>query len=186
MPLDVNTRRPNGAGVRADQEGVGTARIFCFHSIAFSPKETLHGRVVDVRIRDRLPPESGWSFLLCVIHADGASGGAADEGRRHTLHHDLLRQPDAWSKTITSWAVAKAGLEGRCPLYRGRTGHPNGHPWCTAISAGAAGDARGVLGFPEFDELMDKAQTTAPSAKSREHRRRWCRDGVPGARSARS
>jgi enoyl-[acyl-carrier protein] reductase I len=56
---------------------------FLLHSIAFSPKGALHGRVVDV---DR----EGFQKTI----ADGASGRAADEERWHHVHHDLLRQPD--------------------------------------------------------------------------------------------
>jgi len=40
-------RGPDGAGVRTDREGMGQLD-FLLHSIAFSPKEALHGRVVDV------------------------------------------------------------------------------------------------------------------------------------------
>ena len=64
---------------------------FLLHSIAFSPKEALHGRVVDVDAR-RLPQDHG--RLVLVVHAHGASRRAADEERRHAVHHDLLRQPD--------------------------------------------------------------------------------------------
>ena len=61
---------------------------FLLHSIAFSPKGALHGRVVDV---DREGFLKDHGRVLLVIHADGASGGAVDEERRHHVHHDLLR-----------------------------------------------------------------------------------------------
>src|SRR5882762_4091472 len=48
---------------------------FLLHSIAFSPKEALHG-------------------LVLVVHANGPSGRAIDEEWRIHVYHDLLRQPD--------------------------------------------------------------------------------------------
>ena len=53
---------------------------FLLHSIAFSPKDALHGRVVDV---DREGFSEDHGRILLVVHADGASGRAADEERRH-------------------------------------------------------------------------------------------------------
>jgi enoyl-[acyl-carrier protein] reductase I len=78
-------------------------------------------------------------------------------------------------KNYNVMGVAKAGLEAavRYIAAKGIRVH--------AISPGPPA-TRAASGIPEFDELMDKAQTTAPRAKSREHRRRRCRDGVPGAR----
>ncbi len=63
---------------------------FLLHSIAFSPKEALHGRVVDVG-RDGFLKTMD---LVLVVHANGPSGRAIDEEWRNHVHHDLLRQPD--------------------------------------------------------------------------------------------
>ncbi len=64
---------------------------FLLHSIAFSPKEALHGRVVDVG-RDGFLKTMDVSVL--VVHANGSSGRTVDEERWNHVHHDLLRQPD--------------------------------------------------------------------------------------------
>ena len=61
---------------------------FVVHSIAFSTKDALGGRVTDVPAR-RLPGHHG--RLGLVVPAHGPSRRAADEERRHALHHDLLR-----------------------------------------------------------------------------------------------
>ena len=51
---------------------------FVVHSIAFSPKDTLQGRVVDVP-RDGFLDHHG--RVLLDLHSHGASGGAADDAR---------------------------------------------------------------------------------------------------------
>src|SRR5271155_781436 len=52
---------------------------FVVHSIAFSPKEALEGRVVDV---------SREGFM--DLHPHGAFGGTFDARRGNFVHHDLL------------------------------------------------------------------------------------------------
>ena len=64
---------------------------FVVHSIAFSPKEALHGRVVDVS-REGFRDHHG-CFLL-DLHSHGTSGGAPDAQGRHAVHDVVLRQPD--------------------------------------------------------------------------------------------
>ena len=68
---------------------------FLVHSIAFSPKDALQGRVVDVT-RDgflKTLDVSGWMFIW-----DGASRRAAHAQRRYLFHNDVLRQPDGRKK----------------------------------------------------------------------------------------
>jgi enoyl-[acyl-carrier protein] reductase I len=62
---------------------------FVVHSIAFSPKEALEGRVTDA---GRLSDHSG--NLLLDFHPHGAFSRATDARRWHVVHHDLLRQSD--------------------------------------------------------------------------------------------
>ena len=64
---------------------------FVVHSIAFSPKDALQGRVVDVS-REGFLDHHG--CVLLDLHSHGAPGGAADAQGRHALHDDLLWQPD--------------------------------------------------------------------------------------------
>ena len=58
--------RPDGGGVRAHRQGLGQARLLARgHTIAFSPKEALQGRVVDVSQDGFLTTMdvSCWSFI---------------------------------------------------------------------------------------------------------------------------
>ena len=93
-----------------------------------------------------------------VVHADGASGGAADEERRHALHHIYGSQMVV--KNYNVMGVAKAGLEAAVRYIAAELG-PKGIR-VHAISPGPL-VTRAASGIPEFDEVMDKAQTTAPT-----------------------
>ena len=64
---------------------------FVVHSIAFSPKEALEVRVVDVSRRG-LSDHDG--RVLLDVHSHGAPGRTAHAQRRDAVHDDLLRQPD--------------------------------------------------------------------------------------------
>ena len=81
------------------------------------------GRVVDVP-RDGFPDDHG--CLLLVLHPHGASGRAADEERRHALHHDLLRQPDGGGE-LQHHGRGQGGARKRGALH-GRRARPEGHP----------------------------------------------------------
>ena len=64
---------------------------FLVHSIAFSPKEALQGRVIDVE-QDGFSATlqvSCWSFIRMAHLAE-----AAHEERRDAVHDDLLWQSD--------------------------------------------------------------------------------------------
>jgi enoyl-[acyl-carrier-protein] reductase (NADH) len=81
MPLDVNKPgQMEAVFERITEEW--SSLDFVVHSIAFSPKEALQGRVVDVS-------REGFATTM-----HGAFGGAAHAQRRHPLHHVVLRQPD--------------------------------------------------------------------------------------------
>ena len=90
MPLDVGV--PGQMEAVFDRIAKEWGKLdFVVHSIAFSPKDALQGRVVDVS-RDGFLDHAG--RLLLDVHPHGASRRAADAQRRHPLHDDLLRQPD--------------------------------------------------------------------------------------------
>jgi len=87
MPLDVMVEGQTEQVFQRIEKEWGQLD-FLLHSIAFSPKEALHGRVTDVG-RDGFPQDHG--CVLLVIHAHGASRRAVDEEWRHPVHDDLLR-----------------------------------------------------------------------------------------------
>ncbi len=148
---------------------------FLLHSIAFSPKEALHGRVVDVD-RDgflKTMDVSCWSFMRMAHLAEPLmkNGG--------TLFTMTYYGSQMVVQNYNVMGVAKAALESAVRYIAAELG-PKGIR-VHAISPGPLA-TRAASGIPDFDELMDKAQTKAPATKPREHR--GCRrgDGFPGAR----
>jgi enoyl-[acyl-carrier protein] reductase I len=130
---------------------------FLLHSIAFSPKEALPWTRGGRRPR-QLPQNDG--CLLLVVHANGPPGRAIDEEWRSHVHHDLLRQPDGGRELQCEMGVAKAALESAVRYVAAELG-PKGIR-VHAISPGPLA-TRAASGIPEFDELMDKAQSKAPA-----------------------
>jgi len=87
MPLNVGLEGQTEKVFERIEKEWGELDIL-LHSIAFSPKEALHGRVIDVG-RDgflKTMYVSCWSFIRI-----GASCGALDEEWRNDVHDDLLR-----------------------------------------------------------------------------------------------
>ena len=110
---------------------------FVLHSIAFAPKDDLHGRVVDCSRAGFLRH----GHLVLVVHPDGEARGAADGRRRRAVHHDLLRLADG--RAELQHDGAGQGSTGGCDaLSRGGAG-AEGHPGARDL-AGPAQDARGV------------------------------------------
>jgi len=105
MPLDVNVEDRWSACSRNPQEW--GQLDFLLHSIAFSPKEALHGRVVDVE-RDGFLKDDG-NFLLVVL-ADGAFGRAADEAGWHMFTMTYYGSQMV-VQNYNIMGVAKAALE---------------------------------------------------------------------------
>ena len=92
---------------------------FLLHSIAFSPKEALHGRVVDVD-RDgflKTMDVSCWSFLRMAHLAEPLM----KNGGTH-VHHDLLWQPDGGGE-LQHHGRGEGRARSRRPL-RGRGTRP--------------------------------------------------------------
>ena len=87
MPLNVDLEGQTEKVFERIEKEWGELDIL-LHSIAFSPKEALHGRVIDVG-RDgflKTMDVSCWSFIR-MAHL----GGAFDEEWRNDVHDDLLR-----------------------------------------------------------------------------------------------
>jgi enoyl-[acyl-carrier protein] reductase I len=129
---------------------------FLLHSIAFSPKEALHGRVVDVG-RDgflKTLDVSCWSFMRMAHLAEPLmkNGG--------TIFTMTYYGSQMVVENYNVMGVAKAALEAAVRYVAAELG-PKGIR-VHAISPGPLA-TRAASGIPEFDELMDKAQSKAPT-----------------------
>ena len=174
MPLDVNTEGQTEQVFERIEKEWGQLD-FLLHSIAFSPKEALHGRVVDVE-RDgflKTMDVSCWSFMRMAHLAEPLmkNGG--------TLFTMTYYGSQMVVKNYNIMGVAKAAPGSRRPLYRGRT-RSQGHPGARDF-AGAAGDARGFRNS-RIRRVDGQGADHGARTEPREHRRRRCGDGVPGAR----
>jgi enoyl-[acyl-carrier protein] reductase I len=155
MPLDV--------GIKGEMEAVfdRIAEVwgeldFVVHSIAFSPKETLRGRVVDTP-RDGFlitMDVSCWTFMRMAHLAEPLmkNGG--------TLFTMTYYGSQMVVKNYNVMGVAKAALECTVRYMAAELG-PKGIR-VHAISPGPLA-TRAASGIPEFDELLDKARTKAPT-----------------------
>jgi len=129
---------------------------FLLHSIAFAPKEALHGRVVDVPREGFLQAMevSCWSFIRMAKLAEPlmSEGGAlftmSYYGSQMVVENYNVMGP------------VKAALEASVRYLAAELG-PKGIR-VNAISPGPL-KTRAASGIPEFDELLDKAQSKAPA-----------------------
>jgi enoyl-[acyl-carrier-protein] reductase (NADH) len=87
MPLNVDLEGQTEKVFERIEKEWGELDIL-LHSIAFSPKEALHGRVIDVG-RDGFLKTM--DVVVLVLHPDGAFCGAFDEEWRNDVHDDPLR-----------------------------------------------------------------------------------------------
>jgi enoyl-[acyl-carrier protein] reductase I len=129
---------------------------FLVHSIAFSPKEALHGRVIDVG-RDgflKTMDVSCWSFLRMAHLAEPLmkNGG--------TMFTMTYYGSQMVVENYNIMGVAKAALECAVRYVAAEVG-PKGIR-VHAISPGPLA-TRAASGIPEFDELLAKAQEKAPT-----------------------
>jgi enoyl-[acyl-carrier protein] reductase I len=155
MPLDVN---------RAGQMEALFERITMewgrldsvVHSIAFSPKDALHGRVVDVsREGFGMTMEvSCWTFIRMAKLAEPLmrKGG--------TLFTMSYYGSQMVVKNYNIMGVAKAALEAAVRYIAAELG-PKGIR-VNAISPGPLA-TRAASGIPDFDALLDKARAKAPT-----------------------
>jgi enoyl-[acyl-carrier protein] reductase I len=155
IPLDV--------GVAGQMEAVfeRIAKVwgkldFVVHSIAFSPKDALQGRVVDVSRDGFLTTMdvSCWTFIRMAHLAEPLmrKGG--------TLFTMTYYGSQMVVKNYNIMGVAKAALESTVRYIAAELG-PKGIR-VHAISPGPLA-TRAASGIPEFDALLDKAKAKAPA-----------------------
>ena len=155
MPLDVRVPGQMEAvfeRIAKDWGGLD----FVVHSIAFSPKEALQGRVVDVERDGFLTTMdvSCWSFIRMAHLAEPLmkNGG--------TLFTMTYYGSQMVVKNYNIMGVAKAALEAAVRYMAAELG-PKGIR-VHAISPGPL-QTRAASGIPEFDALLDKAKAKAPA-----------------------
>ena len=155
MPLDVNKPGQMEAVFERIEKEWGKLD-FVVHSIAFSPKEALQGRVVDVS-REGFATTmdiSCWTFIRMAHLAEPLmrKGG--------TLFTMSYYGSQMVVKNYNIMGVAKAALECAVRYIAAELG-PKGIR-VHAISPGPLA-TRAASGIPEFDALLDKAKAKAPA-----------------------
>jgi enoyl-[acyl-carrier protein] reductase I len=155
MPLDVRTPGQMEAVFERISKEWGQLD-FAVHSIAFSPKDTLQGRVVDVPHDGFLTTMevSCWSFMRMAHLAEPLmlNGG--------TLFTMTYYGSQMVVENYNVMGVAKAALESAVRYIAAELG-PKGIR-VHAISPGPL-STRAASGIPEFDELLEKARSKAPA-----------------------
>jgi enoyl-[acyl-carrier protein] reductase I len=155
VPLDVMV--PGQTEAVFERIGTEWGQLdFLVHSIAFSPREALHGRVIDVG-RDgflKTMDVSCWSFIHMAHLAEPLmkNGG--------TLFTMTYYGSQMVVENYNIMGVAKAALECAVRYVASEVG-PKGIR-VHAISPGPLA-TRAASGIPEFDELLAKAQGKAPT-----------------------
>ena len=155
MPLDVSKPGQMEAVFERITKEWGKLD-YVVHSIAFSPKEALQGRVVDVS-REGFATTmdvSCWTFIRMAHLAEPLmrKGG--------TLFTMSYYGSQMVVKNYNIMGVAKAALECAVRYIAAELG-PKGIR-VHAISPGPLA-TRAASGIPEFDALLDKAKAKAPS-----------------------
>jgi enoyl-[acyl-carrier protein] reductase I len=155
MPLNVNTPGEMEAVFERIKKDWGRLD-FVVHSIAFSPKDALQGRVVDVSREGFLTTMdvSCWTFIRMAHLAEPLmrKGG--------TLFTMTYYGSQMVVKNYNIMGVAKAALEAAVRYLAAELG-PKGIR-VHAISPGPLA-TRAASGIPEFDALLDKAKGKAPT-----------------------
>jgi enoyl-[acyl-carrier protein] reductase I len=155
MPLDVQV--PGQMEAVFERIGKDWGELdFVVHSIAFSPKGTLQGRVVDVPRDGFLTTMdiSCWSFIRMGHLAEPLMK------RGGTLFTMTYYGSQMVVENYNIMGVAKAALESAVRYMAAELG-PKGIR-VHAISPGPLA-TRAASGIPEFDELLDKAKSKAPA-----------------------
>jgi enoyl-[acyl-carrier protein] reductase I len=157
MPLDVRAPGQMEAVFERIEKDWGQLD-FVVHSIAFSPKEALQGRVVDVERDGFLTTMdvSCWTFIRMAHLAEPLmkKGGS--------LFTMTYYGSQRVVKNYNIMGVAKAALEASVRYLAAELG-PRGIR-VHAISPGPLA-TRAASGIPEFDALLDKARSKAPARK---------------------
>jgi enoyl-[acyl-carrier protein] reductase I len=155
MPLDM--REPGQLEAVFDRIRKEWGRLdFVVHSIAFSPKEALQGRVVDVERDGFLTTMdiSCWSFIRMAHLAEPLM---KDGGTLFTMSYYGSQMV---VENYNIMGVAKAALEASVRYLAAELGPKNIR--VHAISPGPLA-TRAASGIPEFDALLDKAKAKAPA-----------------------
>jgi len=155
MPLDMS--QPGQVEAVFDRIADEWGKLdFVLHSIAFSPKEALQGRVVDVEREGFLTTMdiSCWSFIRMAHLAEPLmkKGGS--------LFTMTYYGSERVVKNYNIMGVAKAALEASVRYLAADLGPKNIR--VHAISPGPLA-TRAASGIPEFDALLDKAKAKAPA-----------------------
>jgi enoyl-[acyl-carrier protein] reductase I len=155
LPMDVSV--PGQLETVFDRIGQTWGEIdFIIHSIAFSPKDTLQGRVTDVPREGFLATMdvSCWSFIRLAQLAEPLmkNGG--------TMFTMTYYGSQMVVENYNVMGVAKAALESTVRYMAAELG-PKGIR-VHAISPGPLA-TRAASGIPEFDALLSRAKSKAPS-----------------------
>jgi enoyl-[acyl-carrier protein] reductase I len=155
IPLDVNVPGQMEAAFRAI-EHQWDHLDFVVHSIAFSPKEALQGRVVDVEREGFLTTMdvSCWTFIRMAKLAEPLMT------RGGTLFTMTYYGSQMVVRNYNIMGVAKAALESTVRYLAAELG-PKGIR-VHAISPGPLA-TRAASGIPEFDDLLELARLKAPA-----------------------
>jgi len=155
MPLDVQKPGELEAVFETIERKWGKLD-FVVHSIAFSPKEALQGRVVDVGREGFLTTMdvSCWSFIRMAHLAEPLM---RDGGTLFTMSYFGSQMV---VKNYNIMGVAKAALESSVRYLAAELG-PKGIR-VHAISPGPLA-TRAASGIPEFDALLNQAKAKAPA-----------------------
>ena len=155
MPLDVSVAGQMESVFKRIDDEWGELD-FLVHSIAFSPKEALCGRVTDVPRDGFLTTMdvSCWTFIRMAHLAEPLmrKGG--------TLFTMTYYGSQMVVKNYNIMGVAKAALESSVRYLAAELGPKKIR--VHAISPGPLA-TRAASGIPEFDDLLDKAKGKAPS-----------------------
>jgi enoyl-[acyl-carrier protein] reductase I len=155
LPLDVNV--PGQMEAVFERIGKVWGRLdYVIHSIAYSPKDALGGRVVDVSRDGFLTTMdiSCWTFIRMAHLAEPlmTNGGSLFTMTYYGSQRVI--------ENYNVMGVAKAALEASVRYVAAELG-PKGIR-VHAISPGPL-KTRAASGIPEFDELLDKAMAKAPA-----------------------
>jgi enoyl-[acyl-carrier protein] reductase I len=155
MPLDVQREGELEAVFESIEKNWGKLDL-CLHSIAFAPKQDLQGRVVDCSKEGFLVAMdvSCWSFIRMAKLAEPLmkSGGALFTmtyyGSQMVVeNYNMMGPVKAALESATRYLAAELGPKG-IRVH--------------AISPGPL-KTRAASGISEFDKLLHKAQSKAPS-----------------------
>jgi enoyl-[acyl-carrier protein] reductase I len=155
MPLDARVPGQMEALFEAIAKTWGKLD-FVVHSIAFSPKEALQGRVVDISRDGFLATMeiSCWTFIRMAHLAEPLM---RDGGTLFTMTYYGSQMV---VKNYNIMGVAKAALESAVRYLAAELGPKNIR--VHAISPGPLA-TRAASGIPEFDALLEKAKTKTPA-----------------------